>query len=198
LVARKKLSLSAITAGILVVVVVLWVRNNSSEPSYRGKPFSYWFREYCLERSNAGVTSEQVLVAFRAMGSNAAPCLVRELLSTEHDSRVRKLYQDLADGLPSAFQRIFRGSISADRRRDKAADALFYSKPSIQVLLPLLTNALNSPDIMQRRGALFVLGGAGDGAQAAVPYLIVALKDPHAIARNHAAQSLRLLRPDAT
>src|SRR5437867_1194723 len=196
--ARKKWFASAIIAAVILVVMLWRVRSNHSQPTYQGKPFSYWFREYCLERSNAGVTSEQILVAFRAMGSNAAPCLVKELLNTNHDSKLRKVCQDLADGLPVALQRIFPGSISADRRRDQAEDALFHTKPSIHVLLPLLINALNSPDVMQRRRALFALGGAGDGAQAAVPYLMVALKDRDMIARNLAAQSLGFLGADAS
>src|SRR5207237_10525602 len=61
-----------------------------------------------------------------------------------------------------------------------------------------LSKTMDIPEIMQRRGVLFVLGGAGDGAQAAVPYLIVALKDRDAIARNLAAQSLRFLGAHAT
>src|SRR5437867_3961372 len=99
--------------------------------------------------------------------------------------------------MPPGLQSAMPGAISADRRRDKAADALFYSKPSAHVLLPLLTNALKGSDVMTRRGALWVLGGVGEGAGAAVPYLVAALKDTDPTARTFAAQSLRLIGAEA-
>src|SRR5439155_17448109 len=189
----KKLFAGALIGATIFVFMVLWVHRNSSEPGYNGKPLSFWFREYCLAWPDASGGPAQITDAIRAMGSNAVPYLVRELLSTNQDSGIRKKYLRLAESLSLAFQGRLPGSISADRRRDKAGDALFYTKPSAYVLLPLLTNALNSPDVMQRRSALFVLGGAGDGARSAVPYMIAALKDPDTVARSIAALSLKLL-----
>src|SRR3989454_7051285 len=193
----KKLLPSVFIGAAIFVFMVLWVRRNSSEPSYKGRPINYWFREYCLAWPNASGAPEPITDAIRAMGSDAVPYLVRELLSTNQDSGIRKWYVRLADSLPLTLQRGLPRSISADRRRDKASDALFYSKPSAHVLLPLLTNALNSPDVTQRQRALFVLGGAGDGAQSAAPYLVAAPKDPDTIARSIAALSLKLLGSEA-
>ena len=195
----KKLLPSVFIGAAIFVFMVLWVRRNSSEPSYKGRPINYWFREYCLAWPNASGAPEPITDAIRAMGlgSDAVPYLVRELLSTNQDSGIRKWYVRLADSLPLTLQRGLPRSISADRRRDKASDALFYTKPSAYVLLRLLTNALNSPDVTQRQRALFVLGGAGDGAQSAVPYLVAALKDPDTIARSIAALSLKLLGSEA-
>src|SRR5256884_6803628 len=189
----KKLLPSAFIGAAIFVFMVLWVRRNGSEPGYKGEPLSFWFREYCLAWPNASGAPEPITDAIRAMGSDAVPYLVRELLSTNQDSGIRKWYVRLADSLPLTLQRGLPRSISADQRRDKASDALFYTKPSAYVLLRLLTNALDSPDVTQRRRALFVLGGAGNGAQSAVPYLVAALKDPDTIARSLAAQSLKLL-----
>ena len=194
---RKKLFTSAFIGATISVFMVLCVRRNGSEPGYKGKPLSFWFREYCLAWPNASGAPEPITDAIRAMGSDAVPYLVRELLGTNQDSGIRKWYVRLADSLPLALQRGLPRSISADQRRDKAGDALFYSKPSAYVLLPLLTNALDSPDVTQRRRALFVLGGAGNGARSAVPYLVAALKDPDTMARSIAAQSLKLLRAEA-
>ena len=194
---RKKLFRSAFIGATIFVFMVLCVHRNGSEPGYKGKPLSFWFREYCLAWPNASGAPEPITGAIRAMGSDAVPYLVRELLSTNQDSGIRKWYVRLADSLPLALQRGLPRSISAERRRDTASDALFYTKPSAYVLLPLLTNALNSPDVTQRQRALFVLGGAGDGAQSAVPYLVAALKHPDTIARSIAAQSLKLLGAEA-
>ena len=193
----KKLLPSAFIGAAIFVFMVLWVRRNSSEPSYKGRPINYLFREYCLAWPNASGAPEPITDAIRTMGSDAVPYLIRELLSTNQDSGIRKKYLRLAEILPLTLQRGLPCSISADRRRDKASDALFYIKPSAYVLLPLLTNALKSPDVMQRRRVLFVLGGAGDGAQSTVPHLVAALKDPDTIARSIAAQSLKLLGAEA-
>src|SRR5437899_663358 len=194
---RKKLFTSTFIGATISVFMVLCVRRNGSEPGYKGKPLSFWFREYCLAWPSASGAPEPITDAIRTMGSDAVPYLIRELLSTNQDSGIRKKYLRLAEILPLTLQRGLPRSISADQRRDSASDALFYTKPSAYVLLPLLTNALASSDVMQRRKSLFVLGGAGDGAQSAVPYLVAALKDPDTIARSIAAQSLKLLGVEA-
>jgi HEAT repeat protein len=63
------------------------------------------------------------------------------------------------------------------------------------MLLPLLTNALNSPDSLTRNQALYVLGCLGDGAETGVPYLIGGLQDKDPWTRGMAAQSLHWLGP---
>lgn len=196
---KKRLRIPVFTA-ILTIGLIGWLisKRHEDEPKYHGRPFTYWFKEYCLAWPGASGAPEEVTAAIRAMGSNAVPYLVKELLSTNQDSRSGKLYQEFVDGVPPGLRRVMPGSISADRSRDKAADALFYSKPSGHVLLPLLTNALKGSDVIARHRALFVLGGVGEGAEVVVPYLVVALKDPDPAARTLAAQSLRLIGTEAT
>ena len=179
-------------AGLLVL------NRQSDEPSYQGKSFSYWFRQYCLAWAGASGGPADVTEALRQMGTNAVPYLVGALLNTNQDSSPRKFYQEFVDRLPSGLQERLPVLVSAQRRRDKAADALFYTKPPAPVLLPLLTNALQSPDVTARRHALWVLGGVGDGAGAAVPSLVKGLKDQDPHARIIAAQSLKFLGSEVT
>jgi len=82
---RKKLFRSAFIGATIFVFMVLCVHRNGSEPGYKGKPLSFWFREYCLAWPNASGAPEPITGAIRAMGSDAVPYLVRELLSTNQD-----------------------------------------------------------------------------------------------------------------
>src|SRR5947207_12044975 len=122
----KKLLPSAFIGAAILVFMVLWVRRNSSEPSYKGRPINYWFREYCLAWPNASGAPAQITDAIRAMGSDAVPYLIRELLSTNQDSGIRKKYLRLAEILPLTLQTRLPCSISADRTRDTASEALLY------------------------------------------------------------------------
>src|SRR2546422_188730 len=146
----KKLLPSVFIGAAIFVFMVLWVRRNSSEPSYKGRPINYWFREYCLAWPNASGAPEPITDAIRAMGlgSDAVPYLVRELLSTNQDSGIRKWYVRLADSLPLTFKLLGSEAASA---------------------VPDLIEALNDPRIQWN--AVAALGNAGSDGKSALPAL---------------------------
>ncbi len=81
---------ASVLAAVLIGVGWLFFGHND-EPTYEGKPVSYWFKEYYSPPRYAEPDSDNhqdALNALHAMGSNALPYLVQVAFSTNEDSAV--------------------------------------------------------------------------------------------------------------
>ena len=169
-----------------------------AEPEYAGKPVSYWFKEYC--RSGQRMTwdpsrREETGAALRQVGTNAVHYLLERAFDTGPSSGVLKGLYRLLNGLPRAWG--LPAFVDPEIMSLEGAEALKEIKPPATQLLPLLEQRLKSPDGMQRRQALYILGSTGDGAEQAVPWLCAALKSPDVWQHMFAVQSLGWIGPDA-
>jgi hypothetical protein len=127
---------------LIFAATVTWALSNS-EPGYRNKPLSYWFNQLGLtcggtngaplvmptcslpgrNYGNYLETDESVRAAFRGMGTNALPYLLRKLQETE--SVLHRPIQSTAIKL--GFARLPLPSIDVQRRQ--AITGLVYLRP---------------------------------------------------------------------
>ncbi len=176
---------------MLVAVLVLvalgglaWVLffRGESGPAYRGRPVSYWFREYyrTYRQSRVLPEGEAARRAMRVLGTNAVPYLVAQCLSRNQDS-------PLTTNLTIHLSRFgFLGFVSADEIRQAAFQAIIEIKPPASALLPLLNPTLRSEDETNRVTAFYLLGAIGTGAEAAVPFLRAGLQSTNTADRRAA------------
>src|SRR5216684_1668272 len=59
---------------------LVWMLSRLTEPAYQGKPLRLWLNEF---NGFPPDTNEAVVLAFRAMGTNAIPALLRIIQSRE-------------------------------------------------------------------------------------------------------------------
>ena len=71
--------------GLLLAVLfvallggMVWMLSAPTEPVYQGKPLTAWLNEY---NGFSGDTNQAAYVAFREMGTNAIPALLRVIQS---------------------------------------------------------------------------------------------------------------------
>jgi hypothetical protein len=209
--------------GVLFLAIVLgviaWVRWDSREPSYEGKPLSVWLEGYAPNGTQE--TRWAADEAVYSMGTNAIPILLRRL--GEHDSpRMVKLmtlarfinvrYVHSSDhnvqgasGLravgskavstvPALMKMFERGDAFS---KSLIANVFGSMGPSAKEAIPLLIRATHDGDKYVRMNAIFCLGQIHSKPELVVPTLIQSLNDPDAQARENAVTSLGRFGPDA-
>ena len=183
--------LLAIGAGGFV-----WWIGGKPEPKYEGKEFSVWFRQYYTSGQHSSRYDEnrhqEAKEALCAMGTNAVPLLVEECYSTSRNAGPTNLLKFLSV-LPPPFR--FPPFVPPIFISEEAAQILYEIKPPAQFFLPRVTNALASTNQYERRTALYLLGGIGEGAETATPWLIKGLRSPDQWETVLAAQSAARLGP---
>lgn len=162
---RKRILIALLVIFVLLLGIIVLPELLSSEPRYQGKRLSRWFKQYYREEKS----DEDSLTAFRVMGTNALPYLLRELYSTDEDSRSQTNIQIFLSRLPSPFH--FPRFVPAIKIRDAAADAIIETKPPAAFILPLVTNRLYGTDEYQRRPTLYLLCSLGAGVDTCMPIL---------------------------
>ncbi len=191
---RRFATVLAILLGV-ILAGVLFNRTWHREPSHQGRPLSFWFKQYCRYGAYAypdqagEARGDQALKALCAIGTNAVPFLVAECLSTNQDL-------PLATNLAGALGKLgFSGFIPKAQMGTAAYEALYQIKPPAYVLLPCLTAALGETNSPRHLYALYLLGVAGEGADAAVPYLGAALNNTNTFEPYYAALAIRRIGP---
>lgn len=196
---RKRI---VIVGLVLIGVVVGFFLSRSvfnREPEYRGQKLSTWFKQYY--RTGRGLRQEndpqheQAAAALRALGTNAIPFLVRECFTTNQESPFQTNVLTLLATLPGPFR--FPAFVPAMTVRQEAASAIGEIKPPAEQLLPVAINWLNDPNQYQRYMAVWLLGRAGEGGEAGVPFLRAKLSSGDPWERTLATLSLDRLGPAA-
>jgi HEAT repeats len=194
----------ALALGVLFILK-LWLR----EPSYGGKPLSYWLTQLAPEVSkgpfswlvvpNEGLATEkirQAQIAIRAMGTNAVPFLLNKI-RREHWSGER-LYGAIWQKIPLGL----RQRLSPPRQFRN------YGNPHSQIVwalqtlnsdaVPALIAALRDSNSDVQITALAALGGFGTNADVAIPSLEKLAKHPNGFVRRWAIFTLGRVGPKRT
>lgn len=164
---------------LAALVLVLW-RGGRSGVVYQGRSVEAWFGRIC--RAEAALGGRQHLggtpnhKAFRAMGTNALPFLVRRALDLRPTSAARSNLYRLFLNVPDwAGRGRFAPRHFAARQ---AGDLIQELRPPMEALLPLLEPVLMGTNRLVRSEAISLLGSATGNPEAAVPHLVRALTQP--------------------
>jgi HEAT repeat protein len=190
---KRRLALAAL--GVALVAAVWMLVASRSMSSYQGKTALEWLAE-------ANTTNQMgAFAAFHAMGSDAAPFLVRQLEKRDSawDSMWRAVYPKLPVGMQKHLSRPMpelvrwnsaemmlvnvdaRAAMPDLMRLLKAGNdeqqfcairaAINFIRPDDTRYVPLLIEKLQSPNLQLRPLAALALGRIGPGAREAIPAL---------------------------
>src|SRR5437899_428830 len=177
--------------GIVVVSGILLSRPGPGARSYRGKSIKAWALQL---NSSSPPARAEAAAAFKALGTNAVPALVRLLKA--RDSFLRRQAWMLAAKLPAPLQAIILPRLQApeaEKVRLGAARSLAALGPEAKDAVPALGQSLRS-DAKNYWDAGMALGSIG---KPAVTELMVALAHPDPRVRRVAAWSLGKVGPEA-
>src|SRR5260370_5778745 len=175
--------------GILLAVLfvallggLVWMLSRPTEPAYQGKPLSAWLYEF---NGLAGATNQAALVAFREMGSNAVPMLLKIIEADDSPFQ----------GMMSELNRIqslvhFPPGVTLHQRWG-AAWALYAMGANAKPAFPAITNQLFQSNTLFFSGV--PLAGMGSDG---LPPLFAALTNQNASIRYSAATALAWERSD--
>jgi HEAT repeat protein len=222
---KKRLS---ITAGILLLAgisLLVW-QMVSSEPSYGGKPLSYWIGPH-----RANVTPEELDAALASMGDKAVPVLIERLRSKPASgvksppawlawfaqfpplARYLQPGSDRREAAVYALGRLgpaARGAIPALEAINAQGEAPPFLRASVRAALVSIRQEPLGPYVLKLKDTSspewfecsLIMCYLGTNAAAAVPNLIAALQATtnasSTMIRSHACQALRNIhsRPD--
>ncbi len=137
-----KLHSSIVCAGIAALgISLLWMYSRRPEPSYDGKPASYWFDHF----SDVYPGTQESCAAFKVLGSNAVPFLVRIL--EKKPSRLGKLCDEhlcgnssLSFRVPGWLRNQMPSAWEDENRRETAASLIGEIGPkAVAAIGPLIT-----------------------------------------------------------
>ncbi len=182
--------------GILLAVLFValagglaWILSAPTESVYQGKPLTAWLNEY---NDLSGDTNQAAYVAFREMGTNAIPALLRVILS--YDSPFNKMILE-PDRMQSLVhfplvEKWHQRASERSQQRWAATFALYAMGTNAKPALPALTNLLFHTNTQFFSGALAGMGPEGLSA------MIAALTNQNADIRLSAATGLMWARSD--
>jgi hypothetical protein len=184
--------------GILVAVLLVallgglvWVLSRPAEPVYQGKPVSGWLKETDVNAYPAD-TNQAAFIAFREMGTNAIPALLKIIQSYDSPFDRMVLEPDRMQSLVH-FPLVEKWHQRASERshlRWAATFALYAMGANAKPAFPALTNLLFHTNTHFFSGALAGMGPEGVSA------LIAALTNQNADIRLSAATGLMWGRSD--
>jgi HEAT repeat protein len=171
--------------GILLAVLfvallggLVWVLSRPAEPIYQGKPLSAWLKEIDVDAYPVD-TNQAAFVAFREMGTNAIPALLKIIQSG--DPRFQRMILKL-NRMQSLVQFPL---LDESRQREAAFFALYAMGAQAKPAFPALTNRLVHSDTY----AFSAIALAGMGSEA-LPPLFAALTNQDEFIRRSAANGL--------
>jgi hypothetical protein len=183
-----------ILAGIVVLLAAaIWVleanRSSAPMPTYQGKTAQYWLGEIFTTNQTTA------LQAFRAMGTNAAPMLLKAI--SARDSFWMKSYSTLCRLLPVSVRRRTRRISAQDGQN--AAQLVIINDPNMRAILPDLVQLLSTSK--DNRGRIYIVGCVcslmTDKDTYCLPMLTDCLKDTNALVQYQAIGALERLGESA-
>lgn len=172
---KKLWVITAVLIGLVAAVLLF----QKPEPSYAGKPFSFWFEQLYTPDTNGLYNlgdRDEALYAFRKMGSDVYPLLIEEHLVSDRRIKFREYRSRLKRWIfrnrknPAAY-------VSPGQIRFEAGQAILSLGPPAQTLLPLLRKALRRGSEDYTR-AIYLLGSVSEDREQVVPILASELKQP--------------------
>lgn len=186
---RRKLLLAL---GAALVLAAFFFRQPA--PRYDGLAIDEWFQRYSAARlSNSAKPSAPAEAAFKAMGADAVPYLVKfinqpqgytrlSLLRAKHHRRIPRFLTPLLPRYPS--ERFVQGMDAAELLATQV-------KPPGRLLVPAITTALQSSNATQRCIAFAALRGVTADYEITQPHLARGLMDPDPRVQKFAAMAIR-------
>ncbi len=167
----------------LLLIAVLGVAGwylfrHFGEPRYEGQPLSYWFREYCLAKTDQPYhddDEDKAVEALTNIGTNALPYLLKEAFKTNEDSSFRTNLNEFFKEFPESW-RLPRFVTRRDYSMN-ASGAIRVINPSAGAILPLMQTELAQTNTPSHSEAITILFGVTNGQENLVPYFTKALQD---------------------
>lgn len=218
---KRRKWIFAVLAGLLVIVAIrtTW---SEREPSYQGRPLSYWLTLKNNDDDDAVRDEPHFDEAIRQMGTNCLPFLLRwiayeppawksklidffvlrgprwipESLQEDRAGRLAEGAVDafLALGLSASPAIPELARLAKDRSRGRIANRVINALAWIgPEARPIVIDLLNDPRPDIRSSAISMLNSLGTNALPAIPRLIDCLKDPDGGVAQSAAIALGFL-----
>lgn len=185
---RIVIAVAVVLALGIAVAMLLGRPSRRAMPVYQGRTAQEWLVEVFTTNQMAAMN------AFRAMGTNALPVLVRSF--EKQDSAWDRFYQRNYPKLPVSVKKHLSPPL-ADQQRWSAAELVAlnvsHEHDEIRAMLRVMAEK-------NRPARFFVTDAAGwlkPGDVDCVPVLVECLKDTNGMVRWHAAQGLGLIGPGA-
>jgi hypothetical protein len=213
--------------GLLAVILggIGWLalRQSQPEPSYQGKPLSFWLAA-SRGLGPPGPSVGEADTAIRQIGTNAVPTLLRMLqlrdskfkvtifmlLQKQHVIRIpyapsnpniralwgfQTLGATASNAVPQLIELFDRDPSPFPQQAVPAI--LGNIGPAAGEAVPMLSRAITHTNELVRNNAIFAFVQIHAGSEVVVPVLIKCLNDPSALVRAHAARALGALGEDA-
>lgn len=169
-----------LVAGLVVLSTGVVLCLPEREPSYEGKPASYWL-DWWWQGVDGPKTAD---AAFKAMGPKAVPFLVKVLdhkptaLSVKLDEARGKYDTSHPGGLPPTLEKVLPSEYRIQNRRETAAFLLGQIGPPAAAAIPVLKRVSSDPNENDRvrREAWAALCAMGEKLASLVPEFMLALK----------------------
>jgi hypothetical protein len=191
-----------VLAGLVVAATLTVWLTRDREPSYEGKPLSFWILH---NKRPGGVVyggqmipnppsplKDQARDAIRHMGPDAIPYLVKWMQFDSWGRGVRQTVQEFSRKLPPSIAPTFlcKCSDTAGERAAAAADAFSVLGDDARSAVPDLIALVNSPGQTERFGnAIRALDGIGSNA---IPALSAHISNTNAFNREQTIQALMM------
>ncbi len=170
----------------------------AEEATYEGKPGSFW-----LDHISSPNGMQETIKAFKAMGSNAVPFLIKIL--EQRPSKLGemiddKLYKDdLVRHVPKEVVKALPSAMRTEDQREHAAFVIGQIGPEAETAIPALMAILSDPNegwriVVESRTALLAMG---DKLAGQVPQFIRYLKNDDRDTRQLGAVLLASTGPKA-
>jgi hypothetical protein len=147
-------------AGIILAVGFVYFETHRG-PFYKGKPVSYWFKEYGRSRGDTDDTNHQAEIeqAFQEMGTNALPYLAKQGLYTGLYTAWRTNVYKWLSKLPDAWNLPYSFGLEDNSR--EASELINHLQPAYHIALPVIKPALDSTNATLHYRALDILFSCG-------------------------------------
>jgi hypothetical protein len=162
---RNRILLAALLAAVLGAAAWLILHSRAPDPVFQGKPLSHWLVDF--DRWDQANTNAPVVLAIRALGTNALPMVVR--MSLWRDSSLKEKLGIEFEKHPRLMP--YRYTIPAQRWQ-RAGQALSVMGEPARAAVPIYLRVLATGDVLTRRLALNALGSIGPPAEDSVPALL--------------------------
>src|SRR5713226_1707084 len=167
---KRGILLAALFVALLGGVV--WMLSPPAEPLCQGKPLSAWLNEY---KGHPGLTNQAAFVAFRELGTNAIPALLKIIESG--DSPFQRMMSEL-----NRKQSLVHFPVRERPYPRWAASAALYAMgANARPAFPALTNLLfHANSLFKSAAPANALAGMGSSG---LPPLLAALTNQNAVIR---------------